>query len=121
LESIVTTETDNDIVYTEREPGIYPAVFTAIKNHEYNDQATGELEKRWVWEFADEAGTMDTMTSRLFAARSKATKIFTGIVGRAPKNGDKPSAFIGKDVNVVWGPNQNGRLTITDVVPLKAK
>ena len=119
----MTTEaaTATDIEYDEREAGIYPSVFTGVGTYEFNDPATQEKEIRWRWTFADDKGEMDTITSRTFAPRSKALKIYSGILGRAPMKGDKPKDLIGKDVQVIYGPNQNGRLTVTDVLPLKTK
>ena len=117
----MTDTAQAEVVYDEREQGIYPAVFTGCSNFDYTDAATGQLELRWRWVFADDRGEFDTLTSRSFAPGTNALKFFRGLLGRDPKKGDKPSDSIGKEVQVIYGPNRNGKLTITDVMPLKAK
>lgn len=114
-----------EFAYQERSPGIYPAVFKLIEDFEATDQATGEVKPFWRWVFQDidddtTAGEVDTITSRHYRARSNGLKLFTGLLGRAPGPGDDPEKLYGTTVNVVYGPNQNGRLTITDVLPYKA-
>lgn len=110
-----------EIEYGELEPGIYPAQFTAVEPFEYDDKTTGEKEYRWRWVFLMPDGTeQDTLTSRSFRPGTNALKLFTGILGRPPVKGDKPSDRYGQDVQIVYAPNKGGKLTITDVHSLKA-
>lgn len=110
-----------EISYSEPEAGIYPAAFTACEPFQYEDKTTGEIELRWRWVFyLDDETEMDTLTSRSFRPGTNALKLFTGILGRAPVQGDKPSDSYGKRVQVVYGPNKGGKLTVTDVHQDKA-
>ena len=109
----------HEIEFNEREVGVYPAEFKGAVDFEYTDQATAEVEHRWRWKFSDANGDFDTITTRTFLPGSNALKFFTGLLGRPPIKGDKPNDSIGLFVNVIYGPNRNGKLTITDVMPLK--
>ena len=112
----------SDIEYGELEPGIYPAQFVTIEDFEYDDKTTGEKEYRWRWNFLMEDGSeQDTLTSRNFRPGTNALKLFTGILGREPRKGDKPADHYGRDVMIVYSPNKGGKLTITDVHAIKAK
>jgi hypothetical protein len=110
----------DDIEYGELEPGIYPAQFVNVEPFEYEDKTTGDTEYRWRWVFLMEDGSeQDTLTSRNFRPGTNALKLLTGILGRDPRKGDKPSDHYGRDVQIVYGPNKGGKLTITDVHALK--
>ena len=105
--------------YRERESGIYRSKFVRVEETEFTDKATGEVVKRWRWVFQElsdptTVGEMDTLTSRNFKPRSNGLKLFMGILGRPPVQGDDPAKHYGTIVDVVYGPNQNGRLTVTD-------
>ena len=80
----MTDTAQAEVVYDEREQGIYPAVFTGCSNFDYTDAATGQLELRWRWVFADDRGEFDTLTSRSFAPGTNALKFFRGLLGRDP-------------------------------------
>lgn len=112
----MTTETAVEISYSEPEAGIYPAVFAKCEPFQYEDKTTGEIELRWRWVFyGDDDVEFDTLTSRTFRPGTNALRLFTGILGRAPMKGDKPSDHFGKRVQLVYGPNKGGKLTVTDV------
>lgn len=112
----MTTETAVEISYSEPEAGIYPATFTGCEPFQYEDKTTGEIELRWRWIFyGDDDVEFDTLTSRTFRPSTNALKLFTGILGRAPVKGDKPSDHYGRRVQLVYGPNKGGKLTVTDV------
>lgn len=113
----MTTETvPAEVVYSEPEAGIYPAQFSACEPFQYEDKTTGEIELRWRWVFhTDDDTEFDTLTSRSFRPGTNALKLFTGILGRAPISGDKPADSYGKRVQLVYGPNKGGKLTVTDV------
>jgi hypothetical protein len=114
----MTTETDEiEIVYSEPEPGIYPAMFVKIEPFQFEDKTTGELELRWRWVFYGEVDEteFDTLTSRSFRPGTNGLKLFTGILGRAPVSGDKVADHYGTPVQLVYGPNKGGKLTVTDV------
>ena len=112
----------DEISYSEPEAGIYPATFTACEPFSYVDSVTGETELRWRWGFhADDDTEFDTLTSRTFRPGTNALKLFTGILGRAPVKGDKPSDRYGQHGNIVYGPNKGGKLTVTDFHADKAK
>lgn len=119
----MTTETaPAEISYSEPEAGIYPAMFTGCEPFQYEDKTTGEIELRWRWVFyGDDDIEFDTLTSRTFRPGTNALKLFTGILGRAPMKGDKPSDHYGKRVQLVYGPNKGGKLTVTDVHLDKAR
>jgi hypothetical protein len=123
----VTTEAEiAEIVFDvdrdrEREKGVYVCSFVAVEPFSYTDKATGAIEHRWRWVFVDDKDIeLDTITSTSFRPRTNGLKLFTGILGREPREGDKPSASYGKLVQCVWGENQGGKLTITDILPYKA-
>lgn len=113
----MTAETESSIAYSEPEPGIYPAMFVKCEDFSYDDKTTGEKEYRWRWVFYSEVDEIefDTLTSRNFRPRTNALKLFTGILGRPPVKGDKPADHYGTGVQVIYGPNQSGKLTVTDV------
>ena len=120
----ITDETmiADEVVYTELEAGIYPATFIACEPFSYEDKVTGEIELRWRWAFVlDDDSIVDTLTSRNFRPGTNALKLYTGILGRAPVSGDRVGASYGKMVNIVYGTNKSGKLTVTDVHPYKAK
>jgi hypothetical protein len=120
----MTTEpfTADEIVFDEPEPGIYPATFEGVEPFSYEDKQTGETELRWRWAFVGLDGKdFDTLTSRSFRPGTNGLKLFTGILGRPPVNGDAPAAHVGDLVQLVYGPNKGGKLTVTDVHRDKAQ
>ena len=104
----------------ERQPGTYRAIFKGVTPITITVRATGEEMDmwRWVWqEKGDETtvGEIDTLTSPHTRQRSNGLKLFTGILGRQPTEADDTDAHIGEEHDVVWGPNQGGRFTVTGV------
>jgi len=112
--------------YTERAPGVYHATFVKLDtDYKLTDKETGEelTRWRWVWQEVSDpttVGELDTITSTSFKARTNGLKLFTGMLGRAPKDGDDTDSLIGQEFNVVYGPNQNGRYTVTGASPAKS-
>lgn len=110
------------VAYKERAAGIYRAAFVKLDTaFKLTDRETQEEVMRWRWVFQEVAdqttvGEMDTVTSAGFKARSNGLKLFTGMLGRPPTEADDTDQHLGKVFDVVWGPNQNGRMTITGVV-----
>ena len=108
--------------YTERAAGIYPATFTKLdENFEITDRETKELVTRWRWVFqeladATTAGELDTITSPGFRPRSNGLKFLTGMLGGPPPANFDTDSLIGTVFDVTYGPNQNGTLTITNVL-----
>lgn len=113
----------SDIEYNELEPGTYRAQFQGVEDFEYDDAKTGQKEYRWRWKFfVEETGqTEDCLTSQSFKPGTNAAKFFQGLLGRPPAKGDKPNDRIGQDVDIVYGPNRAGNLTITGVFALREK
>jgi hypothetical protein len=109
------------VAYKERAPNVYRAKFVKLDtDYKLIDRESGEEVTRWRWVFEDltsnDFGDLDTITSPGFRARSNGLKLFTGMLGRAPTEADDTDQHIGKVFNVVYGPNQNGRNTVTGVV-----
>jgi hypothetical protein len=110
------------VAYKERAPGIYRAKFVKLDtDYHLTDKETGEDITRWRWVFQETGdtttmGEMDTLTSTGFKSRSNGLKFFTGMLGRAPTPADDTDALLGQTFDVVFGPNQNGRHTITNVL-----
>ena len=107
--------------YKERAPGTYRARFVKLDEHYMiNDRDSGEEVERWRWLFQEvddptTMGQLDTLTSVGFKSRSNGLKFFTGMLGRAPREGDNTDTLIGQEFDVNYGPNQNGRYTIVGV------
>lgn len=107
------------VAYKERAPGVYRAVFRGIDTEfTFEDKATGDTVTRWKWTWQEKGddttvGELDTVTSPGFKSRSNGLKLFTGMLGRAPTEADDTDALIGQEFDVVYGPNQNGRYTVT--------
>jgi hypothetical protein len=108
--------------FKDRGPGTYPSKFVALdENYEITDKETNEQVIRWRWVFQEVAdpttmGEMDTLTTPGFRPRSNGLKFFTGMLGRPPQPGDNTDDLIGQVFDVTYGPNMNGRLTITNVI-----
>lgn len=106
---------------TDRKPGTYRARFVKLDTeYRMTDRESGEEVIRWRWVFQETAdsttvGELDTITSTSFRARTNGLKFFTGMLGRTPTEDDDTDALIGQEFDVLWGPNQNGRLTIVAV------
>lgn len=104
--------------YTERAPGSYRATFVKLDtDYRLIDKDTQEelIRWRWVWQEVGDTTTMgelDTISSPSFRARTNGLKLFTGMLGRAPKEGDNTDDLIGQVFDVQYGPNQNGRYTV---------
>lgn len=109
------------VKYGGREAGIYRARFVALDTgFVIQDRDSGEEVIRWRWVFQEEkdpttVGEIDTITSAHMAARSNGLKFFTGMLGRPPTKSDDTDDLIGQIFDITYGPNQNGRLTITNV------
>lgn len=111
----MTTERVPEVVYSEPEAGVYPGTFIACEPFQYDDKTTGEVELRWRWGFySDDDIEFDTLTSRSFRPGTNGLKLFTGILGRPPVPGDKPSDSYGKHGSIVYSPNKGGKLTVTE-------
>ena len=110
-----------DIEYNELEPGTYRAQFQGVEDFSYEDAKTGQTETRWRWKFLiEETGQAeDTLTSQSFKPGTNAAKFLTGLLGRPPMKGDRVNDRIGQDVDIVYGPNRAGNLTITGVFALR--
>lgn len=110
------------VAYKERAPGVYRATFGKLDtDYHLTDKESGEDITRWRWVFQEKGdtttmGEIDTLTSVGFKARSNGLKFFSGMLGRAPTAADDTDALIGQEFDVVFGPNQNGRYTITNVL-----
>lgn len=104
--------------YKERAPGTYRATFVKLDtDYPIVDRQTGEETIRWRWVFQEVAdpsslGELDTISTPGFRARSNGLKLFTGMLGRAPREGDNTDSLIRGVFDVVYGPNQNGRNTV---------
>ena len=107
--------------YRERAPGTYRANFVKLDEHyKIMDRESGEEVERWRWLFQEvddqtTVGELDTLTTPGFKSRSNGLKFFTGMLGRAPREGDNTDSLIGQTFDVSYGPNQNGRYTIVGV------
>lgn len=107
--------------FTEREAGTYRSRFVKLdEDYEITDRQTGQKVTRWRWIFQETAdtttvGEIDTLTSPGFKKGSNGLRFFTGMLGRPPNNNDDTAQLIGQEFDVVYGPNRNGTLTITDV------
>jgi hypothetical protein len=110
------------VAYKERAAGIYRSTFVKLDpNYKLIDKDTEEEVTRWRWVFQEVSdpttvGEMDTITSPSFRARTNGLKLFTGMLGRPPTDQDDTDQHLGKVFDVVWGPNQNGRMTIVNVL-----
>ncbi len=105
----------------EREVGTYRSKFVALDEHfPITPRATGVTEERWRWVFQhldpkDPDPVIDAIASPGFKQRSNNLKFLTGMLGRAPRIGDKTEDLLGQDFDVDYGPNLNGRNTIVNV------
>jgi hypothetical protein len=121
----ITRKDPNVPAYQERKAGIYRSTFTGTHDRSFTNPETNEEEARWLWTFQEKAdpttaGVIDALTgTSLRSANSNAYKIASGIVGRKLEPGDDTDDYVGREYDVVWGPNKNGRLTITAVVPVQ--
>lgn len=110
------------VAYKERAPGVYRAKFVKLDTaYKLTDRETGEEVTRWRWVFQEVSdpttvGELDTVSSPGFRARSNGLKLFTGMLGRAPTEADDTDHMLGQVFDVVYGPNQNGRNTVTNVI-----
>ncbi len=105
----------------ERQVGTYRATFAALdENYPITPRATGVEERRWRWVFQntdpkDPDPVIDAIASPGFKQRSNSLKFLTGMLGRAPRIGDKTEDLLGQVFDVDYGPNLNGRNTIVNV------
>lgn len=114
-------------VYRERAAGIYRAKYVGCKDTTFTDQDTGEVQDRWRWVFQEVAdpattGELSKITPRsMKSANSNAYKMAAGILGHKPQPDDDTEAMVGQLYDVVYGENQAGNLTITNVVLVKGE
>lgn len=107
-----------------RKEGVYTAKYLGCTEKMFDVEETGEQELRYIWRFQDVAdpttvGEISKVTGTSFkSANSNAHKMARGILGKPPEAGDDTESRVGQLYNVVWGPNQAGNLTITNVIPL---
>ncbi len=105
----------------ERHVGTYRSKFVALEeNYPITPRATGVEEIRWRWVFQntdpkDPDPVIDAIASPGFKQRSNNLKFLTGMLGRAPRIGDKTEDMLGQVFDVDYGPNLNGRNTIVNV------
>jgi hypothetical protein len=111
--------------YTERKAGVYRSTYTGWSTVTFDDKDNpGQEVTRWKWAFqevADKstAGQIDKLTGDSMASpNSNAYKMASGIVGRKLEPGDDTEAHVGELYDVVYGPNQAGKLTITQVIKI---
>jgi len=106
----------------ERHPGTYRATFMQLdEEYPITPRTTNVTEIRWRWVFQntdpkDPDPVIDAIASPGFKQRSNNLKFLTGMLGRAPRVGDKTEDLLGQDFDVVYGPNLNGRNTIVNVM-----
>lgn len=109
--------------YTERTQGIYRCTFLGTEERAMLNPETQTEEDRYIWKFQEKAdptsaGQLDKITgTSLRSPNSNAYRIASGLMGRKLQPGDDTDTMIGKEYDVVYGPNQAGNLTITSVVP----
>jgi hypothetical protein len=106
------------VKYAERAPGVYRATFTKLDPAYKVTTREGDELTMWRWVFQEvgdptTVGELDTLTSPHFKARSNGLKLFTGMLGRAPTDADDTDTLLGQEFDVVFGPNQAGRNTVT--------
>ena len=106
------------VAYKERAPGVYRAVFKGVTDRTITNRETGEESAMWLWRWQETgddttAGELDTLTSPHFKSRSNGLRLLTGMLGRAPTEADNTEDLEGQEFDVVYGPNQNGRYTVT--------
>ncbi len=105
----------------ERHVGTYRSKFVALdETYPITPRATGVEEIRWRWVFQntdpkDPDPVIDAIASPGFKQRSNNLKFLTGMLGRAPRIGDKTEDMLGQEFDVDYGPNLNGRNTIVNV------
>ena len=105
----------------ERNVGTYRSTFVALdEQYPITPRATGVEEIRWRWVFQntdpkDPDPVIDAIASPGFKQRSNNLKFLTGMLGRAPRIGDKTEDLLGQVFDVDYGPNLNGRNTIVNV------
>ena len=105
--------------YQERKVGTYRATYQGCTTKMMGDPE----EPRYIWRFQEKAdpttaGQLDKITStNIVNTQANAYKMMYGILGRKPRDGDDTEAYIGKEYDVQWGPNQAGNLTIVGVTP----
>ena len=105
----------------ERKVGTYRSKFVALdETYPITPRATGVEEIRWRWVFQntdpkDPDPVIDAIASPGFKQRSNNLKFLTGMLGRAPRIGDKTEDLLGQVFDVDYGPNLNGRNTIVNV------
>ena len=105
----------------ERAVGTYRSKFVALDEaYPITPRTTGVEERRWRWVFQhldpkDPDPVIDAIASPGFKQRSNNLRFLTGMLGRAPRIGDKTEDLLGQDFDVDYGPNLNGRNTIVNV------
>lgn len=105
----------------ERKVDTYRSRFMGIdENYPITPRQTGVEEIRWRWIFQntdpkDPDPVIDAIASPGFKQRSNNLKFLIGMLGRAPRVGDRTEDMIGQEFDVDYGPNLNGRNTIVNV------
>ncbi len=105
--------------------GTYLCTFTELdEQYEITLKGTGETvtRYRWIFQKVDDPtteGQIDTITSPSFKPQTNGLKFLTGMLGRAPVEGDRTDGLIGRRFNVTWSPNQAGTNAITNVVAVE--
>lgn len=108
--------------YRERTAAIYRCTFLGTTEKDMQNTETGLDEPRWIWRFQEiadptSAGQIDKITgTSLKSPNSNAYKMASGIMGRKLEANDDTDTMIGRVYDVVYGPNQAGNLTITQVM-----
>src|SRR5678816_309282 len=108
--------------YEVRKEGIYRARYEGCREKLFEDPKTGEKELRLIWTFQDVKdaspnGTIDKITgTSMKSPNSNAHKIARGLFGGTMLPGVDTETNVGKEYDVWWGPNQEGNLTIVNVV-----
>lgn len=110
------------VKYATRVAGIYRARYVGTTDKKLTDQETGDEVTRWlhVFQEVDDSTTVGEISKFTGtdpkSGNSNAHKMLSGIMGRKLQDGDDTDSMIGRLYDVVWGPNQAGNLTITQVV-----
>ena len=104
-----------------------PASIVHVPRHQgraFTNNETNVQEPRWDWQFqsvADPSSRRDLRddATSLRSPNSNAYKFATGIMGRKLQPEDDTDSTSGRLYDVVYGPNQDGKLTITSVVKVQ--
>ncbi len=107
--------------FNERGAGTYRCTFTKLdENFVITDKETQLPVTRWRWVFQETGdpttvGEIDTITSPGFKKGSNGLRFLTGMLGRAPQEGDTTDALIGQEFDVQYNLNRANNLAIVGV------